>query len=750
MLDDNSSKPATTSDLIAVLRLTPMPAATRTATIKSVRKFRETLMSENDPKVDDLFAVLAAISGPQRELLGIRHTQIVSDMRRAARAWSEPTQRSLAIGLRGRLPTLSDALDAVRCLQNEDKAKRTEHALRQLAASQSTALDDIVATSAALEPILRRLRPEDLGVSSIKSLTNKLSLIRASIKLVDVNALNGREADVKSLPDEWRILLSALGKHTPEHAKAEMAIFRRLALRADRAGLCPSGLRPEFIKKFVSEDLATKSDAHREKMRRASRIWDQVADELAIDLVGFQLPQRSDRLPDVKWSAVPNVIRARVDAMFETMVSAHADVPWASFLENDDDGLGLSELSSDSSDERPKLTREPGTRRNLQDAVKRVWHAAAQDPSVSRKPQVLEDLFQNDCLVATVAAIRAARRQKIEGQGQDWEAHKKGRYECSIVQALLSVGTLCGCPDDILGEARRLIWKLDPSIVGSKIQADGSIKRIYEDRRIGKHHETMLRQFQHDSALLRWFQAPQTLWQEAERCPKQKKKEPTLAQAALARSALIAQLAQRVSPMRRTNFARLRVFGDHPHISLPVDAGEGRLILPAVEMKNARAVHVTIDPETVRMIKRFIEVYRPIFAKTKSVDEANEHLFPGAGSARKEKGENVGYPAGLGYVSKDKMSARFGQHVKKHCQLDMDMHVMRHIAAKVILDMDPGAMGLVQELLAHKRIETTRSYYAQVCKIVAQRNYLKLLDKYTRRVMSNVSFRIVDEQEAEE
>ena len=72
---------------------------------------------------------------------------------------------------------------------------------------------------------------------------------------------------------------------------------------------------------------------------------------------------------------------------------------------------------------------------------------------------------------------------------------------------------------------------------------------------------------------------------------------------------------------------------------------------------------------------------------------------------------------------------------------------MRHIAGKVILDMDPSAMGLVQEVLGHKRIETTMSYYAEVSKIIAQKNYLQLLDQYTRRVMSHVDFRIEIEQE---
>ena len=210
----------------------------------------------------------------------------------------------------------------------------------------------------------------------------------------------------------------------------------------------------------------------------------------------------------------------------------------------------------------------------------------------------------------------------------------------------------------------------------------------------------------------------------------------------MARSALISQLEQRVTPMRRSNLARLRITGAQSHLSLPIGAGEGTLMLPAAELKNLRAVYVSIDPETVRMLQRYIAVYRPVFARLVKADPENEHLFPGASTECKERGKSGGYAPGFGYMSKDKLCLRFRQHMWKYCQLRMDLQVMRHIAGKVILDMDPSAMGLVQEVLGHKRIETTMSYYAQVCKIVAQKNYLQLLDQYERRVMTQVNFRV--------
>ncbi|SMX49923.1 tyrosine-type recombinase/integrase [Maliponia aquimaris] len=747
MFDDREFH-GTTTDLIAVLRLTPMNAATRVATIVSVRRFRETLMQEGDPAVEELFHVCSTITPEQRESLGARQSQILSDLRRAERAWADSVRRSLALRLRGRLPTLADAIDAVDSVCKPEAAKRSVQAIRQLATSQASAPEQIVATSVVIEPMLHRLRPEDLQVQSAKSLVNKLSQIRAAVKLVDPNAVSGRESDVKALPEQWRMLLDKLATRTPPHAKSETAIFRRLALRADQQKLSPNEIDATFLAEFSAQEIASKSDSHREKLRRAGRIWNDVISEEKMSAAPFRPAGRQDRLPDVTWIAVPDAIRSRVDALTDKMVAPQGDLNWSSFIKEEDDELGLGELQ-DKAKTQPMLTREPGTQRNLRDAVKRVWHAAESDPAVRNKPKALEDLFRPECLLAAVAAIRGKRRARVEAQGQNWETHKKGRYECSVVQALYSVGKSCDLPGDLLEPVRALTMKLDPSVVGSKLKADGSLGYVYEERKIGRHHDEMLRQFNDDSALSRWFQAPKTLWREAERWVKHGKARPTLAQAGLARSALIAQLSQRVTPMRRTNFARLRAFGEQPHLSLPIGQGDGRMILPAAEMKNLRSVHVTIDPETVRMLKRYIEIYRPVLAENAEAHAENEHLFPGASTERKERGENGGYADGLGYMAKSKLCARFRQHVWKYCQLRMDMQVMRHIAGKVILDMDPSAMGLVQEVLGHKRIETTRAYYAEVSKIVAQKNYLKLLDQYSRRVLSHVDFRIVIEQQME-
>lgn len=743
-----------TRHLISVVRLTKMNAATRSCTIQSIRTVRREIFGGIDVSVDAFAATVVNADRETRTKLGERHSQLLSDCARALRAWAHEPRRALACRLGDQMPFLSDAVEAVWFTWGPDKAKRAEAAIVRLSASESTTPDNLQATAIMIEPLLRHLAPEDLGLSALKSVGNACGLIRAAVALVDPNATSSREADIETLSDGWKAVLQTLKPRIPDHAKSVTAIFRRLAIWCDRRNVGAEELLPELVAEFLDHELATKSDNHAEKLRSASRIWTTAVEENAMDAGPFDFRKDRSRLPDVKWSEVPTGIRERFDALTSKIQAPQGDVQWSTALTADvdtlDAELGIAGMDCDDTDtEADMLMRDVGTIKNWQDSVKRVWHAAAQDDSVINKPSRLEDLFRRDCVLAVVRAIRSARRMRVEAEGRKWEGNEKGRYETSLVQTFIAVGRALHLADDVLEPLVELTYKLDPSIIGSKLQADGTRKLVYEDRKIGPQHAEMLSAFSDVSVLRRWFEAPGFLWAKATR-PIAKAKKRTINDAALARSALILQIEQRVCPMRRINLARLRIDGDDPHITLPVGGGEGSLRLPAGEVKNLRTVHVRIDPDTVRMIREFYEKFRPICMKHAKADPENEHLFPGRGRDRKERGRAGGYPLGKGYFTATKLNSTFSKHMWKHFKINIDLQVMRHIAGKVILDQDPSAMSLVQELLAHKRIETTRAYYAEVCGFIAQERYLDLLDKATRKALATVSFRVELEKTMED
>lgn len=739
-----------TSDLIAVLRLTPMTASTRTGTIVSVRALRDALSGGPDIAVDVVTAAIATADVELRARLGKRHSQILSDCRRAERAWNNTPRRDLAMRLRGQIPVLEDAKAAARIAFTKDKAARIANAIDKLAASYSTVPANLAATSIVIEPLLRAAMPETFGVQAAKSLENCRGYVRAAVALVDPDAIQSRISDTLVLPAVWKETLTALGQRIPGHANAVTAIFARISIRADRAGYTPATVPPEFFREFVEYERATKAASHNEKLRLAAKIWNSCLAAREIEASPFEIATNVLRLPDVSWSSVPASVREPFEELTSTLVGSQADQSWGAVAlasaDQADADLGIAGLGDE-----PQVPvedpRDPGTLKNWQDAVKRVWHASTHDSTVERKPVVLEDLFRKDCVIAVIRAIRSARRIRVEATGAKWE--EKGRYETSLVQTFLAVGRALGIEEEQLLSIREITYKIDPSIITSKMMPDGSRKFTYEDRKIGPRHAGMLREFSEVAVLGRWLSAPATLTSALAKNSRKrgKDKAPTIAEAALARSVLIAQLAQRVSPLRRTNIARLRLDGDDPHLELPQGPGEGMLRLPACEMKNLRAVTVRIDAGTVEMIKNFRDVYRPVCLKYAKADPENEHLFPGAEGWRKEKGKGGDYAPGFGYLTKEKLNSTFSKHMLKYCMLHMDLHVMRHLAGKIILDQDPSAMSLVQEILGHKNIETTRAYYAEVCQLVAQRRYLDLLDRATRRAIAKVSFTIQLEKE---
>ncbi|WP_424934763.1 hypothetical protein [Amaricoccus macauensis] len=745
-VDLSTDAPGDTADLIACVRLTPMAASTRIATIDSMRQVRNALTGGPDCPVTELMNVLVTDDPALKAAIDRRWTQVCLDLRRAFRAWENVPRRHLAMRIRTNLPSLEDAKQAIALEAPEDVATRCADAIDQLAAAQGTTADQLTATAHVIEPLLRAATPETFGVQTPKSLQNKRAVIRRAVKLVDPTTVSGRKADLVGLPPVWMTWLDRLETALPDSALSSLAILRRLAITADRAGFDPATLPADLVAECVDRELATHADNYAEKLRAAFRCWNSLA-EVEKCAVLLDLPAtKSRRQPAIAWISVPEAIRAPVDEVLSRAVSVRDPGDWDDLVDGADEEdaeLGMANIligvGEDAATDDSAPVLELGTHRNWRDAVKRTWAAANADPKVMPKPSALIDLYRPEVVAALVRGVRTTRRDSHEAQGLAFDPREKARYEHSLVEALCAVGRATGIDPDILEPVERIKQNIDPHIVGWARNPDGGRKAVYADRQIGKRHATMLRQFNETSALRRWFEAPDTLWHEATR-PIRTGGTIRISHAALARSALVARIGQCVAPLRRSNYARLRYRGDDPHLQLPVGNGPGWLIIPPIETKTLKQIKVRIDPETVRMIKLYIEKFLPVAQKHAKARDDNPHLFPGADGQKPGDG---GYAPGTGYLTKGKLNGTFRKHVRKYCGLKMCLHVMRHICGKVILDQDPSAMALVQALLGHKTIKTTQSYYAEVCGIVAQTRYLHLLQQGMRQVYAQHSYKFI-------
>jgi site-specific recombinase XerD len=114
-------------------------------------------------------------------------------------------------------------------------------------------------------------------------------------------------------------------------------------------------------------------------------------------------------------------------------------------------------------------------------------------------------------------------------------------------------------------------------------------------------------------------------------------------------------------------------------------------------------------PETVELLELYLKVWRPILCD----GQASPFLFPGDPPDR---------PKGKGTLS-----SQIKEVVFAHTRLDMPAHRFRHAVGKIFLDHNPGQYEVIRQLLGHKSIQTTISFYAGAETASATRHYARTI-----------------------
>lgn len=157
-------------------------------------------------------------------------------------------------------------------------------------------------------------------------------------------------------------------------------------------------------------------------------------------------------------------------------------------------------------------------------------------------------------------------------------------------------------------------------------------------------------------------------------------------------------------PIRRVNLVTMRV-GPEKHLLLPRKRGETAwVVINANEVKNAVDIEAPLPPETTKLLVMYMERIQPFLAGGPS-----HWLFPGQGPS--------------GHKSLDQVSRHFPKVIRRWTGLDVNMHLMRHIGAKLYLDQNPGAYEVVRRVLGHKALSTTMDTYTGLETDSALRHY---------------------------
>jgi integrase len=213
-------------------------------------------------------------------------------------------------------------------------------------------------------------------------------------------------------------------------------------------------------------------------------------------------------------------------------------------------------------------------------------------------------------------------------------------------------------------------------------------------------NKSVLRRFTDTRLLDALVQLPDKLWRTARRDLAAASKRAFIdLQTALAIDILLNV------PLRMKNLASLS-FNDHLH--WPQGRGKpAMLIFESAETKNGSA----LEFEIVAPLADRIWIYRTELAPA-IMGKRPEMLFM----------TTTGKPR-----TQETITNMIEKAVLKNLGLKLTPHQFRHLAAKIILDANPGAYEVVRQLLGHKNMKTTTNFYAGIDTLRAGRAHAELL-----------------------
>lgn len=217
------------------------------------------------------------------------------------------------------------------------------------------------------------------------------------------------------------------------------------------------------------------------------------------------------------------------------------------------------------------------------------------------------------------------------------------------------------------------------------------------EMKMTEKNKKLVSEFDDPEVLKRLIETPAKLWARVQKDKRTTRSPLATAQAAISISILTAM------PIRLANLASLKF--DRNIILRP--NGTSSLIIRAEDTKAGRDIEFDIPPHISNMLHEYRFVIAP-----RIVGAIPEWLFC------RTDGVNKGM-AQVRYL----VQAYFKEYVGFH----MNPHAFRHLAAKMILDANPGGHVLVQELLGHKSVETAIAFYAGLNSRRAGRHHHQLL-----------------------
>lgn len=211
----------------------------------------------------------------------------------------------------------------------------------------------------------------------------------------------------------------------------------------------------------------------------------------------------------------------------------------------------------------------------------------------------------------------------------------------------------------------------------------------------------ILRQFDDPASLQRLQRLPARLWAEVKNDAKHNRQTLAKAQAAIS----IAFLTY--MPVRMQNLIKLE-FGVHLFLRDGAHA-TSTVEIPSNEVKNDQDLAFDIPPHIAKMLIEYREKLAP-----QIIGHRPKIIFV----------NTKGRPKCPQVVSK-----LIKTYMKRFAGITITPHAFRALSGKIILDREPGSFELVKQLLGHKSLQTTVSFYTGIDTRRAARHHQRLIDE---------------------
>ena len=269
--------------------------------------------------------------------------------------------------------------------------------------------------------------------------------------------------------------------------------------------------------------------------------------------------------------------------------------------------------------------------------------------------------------------------------GQIWRKNNKkaNAHGANLARLLLSIGKHhCAAPQSVLDLIRNAETKLRPKKSGMTDRNRAKLRTILEDK-----------------ALPRLLKLPQQFITGLD------PSNPTLSDAIDLQSALAIAI-ELVAPMRAKNLAALDI---KEHFDIVSDS-QCHIVIEAGDVKNRQTLNYVLGASFMKIFKLYLAVYHPLLL----AQVASSSIFISRHGRTKS-------PAALG--------AQVQLFIKQQTGIRLNIHLFRHLTGYIYLRHYPGQYEPVRQLLGHKDVRTTISFYVGLEEDANFKRYGEILDR---------------------